>query len=290
MQTSFTNDIQRRFQESNIVMRLIYINIAVFILQLILTIVRLDFVNTWFMFPADPLQAGTHIWSLLSYQFMHADPMHLLFNMLWLYWFGEMFLHFFKASQLLSTYLLGGFIGGLLFFVLYNLIPSLRASEAVLLGASASVTAIGVAVATYRPDLPIRMFIIGEIKIKYVVGFMILLDFYNIQTGTNIGGNYSHVGGAFFGFFFGREMIKGRDITYAFSKLLEKIMWQYRRATHKGPMLRQPVNDRERDFNSNARKRSNQAEVDAILEKISKSGYASLSHEEKEILFRAGGK
>jgi membrane associated rhomboid family serine protease len=267
MQTSFTNDIQRRFQESNIVMRLIYINIAVFILQLILTIVRLDFVNTWFMFPADPLQAGTHIWSLLSYQFMHADPMHLLFNMLWLYWFGE-----------------------LLFFVLYNLIPSLRASEAVLLGASASVTAIGVAVATYRPDLPIRMFIIGEIKIKYVVGFMILLDFYNIQTGTNIGGNYSHVGGAFFGFFFGREMIKGRDITYAFSKLLEKIMWQYRRATHKGPMLRQPVNDRERDFNSNARKRSNQAEVDAILEKISKSGYASLSHEEKEILFRAGGK
>jgi hypothetical protein len=198
-----------------------------------------------------------------------------------------MFLHYFRPKHLLSVYLMGGFAGATLFMLAYNLVPALRMQPAWLLGASAGVTAISVAMAAYRPNLQINLLIFGPVKIKYLVLIMIALDFVNIQNGQNIGGHFSHIGGAVLGFLFGNQMLINNDITREFTKLIETIVSlfsQKKRALH----LHKPINDRDRDLIANAHRRANQAEIDRILDKISKSGYDSLTTDEKDKLFRAG--
>lgn len=282
------NDIKQKYKSGNIIIKLLFVNIAVFVLQFLLSVFGLSGIDSYFMVAAEPFNFITRPWSLLSYQFMHAGVMHILFNMLWLYWFGEMFLHFFNSKQLLSTYFLGGFAGAFLFFITYNIIPALQAETAVLLGASAAVTGIGVAVAVYRPDLKINMLLIGPVKLKYLVLVMIFIDFININNGQNVGGHFSHIGGAIFGFFYGREIKKGKDITAGFTRFMDWLWSSITRPKNKMKVVYgTPKSERQKDFNYNAEKKISQAEIDKILEKISKSGYDSLSTDEKDKLFRA---
>ncbi len=283
------DDLKRKYRSGNIIIKLIFVNVGIFLVQFLLSVFGLSSVNNYFMVPADPLLFLMRPWALLSYQFMHADLMHILFNMLWLYWFGEMFLRFFNQKQMLSVYLLGGFAGAALFFITYNLLPIPQAGAAVLLGASAAVTAIGVAVAVYRPDLKINLMLFGPVKLKYLVIIMIAIDFINIKTGQNVGGHFSHIGGAIFGFFFGQEIKKGRDITGSFTRFMDWLVGSFksRRKTKMKVVYGTPKNEREKDFNYNARKKVSQEEIDRILEKISRSGYDSLNSDEKDKLFRA---
>ena len=281
------DDIKRRFNEGSVVIRLIYINIAVFLVQFLFKLFSLGGLEYWFMMPADVFAFLGRPWTIISFQFMHADAMHILFNMLWLFWFGQMFLQYFRTKQLLNVYLLGGFSGALFFMLAYNLVPALRYQGAWLLGASAGITAIAAAVATFRPNIEINLLIIGRVKLKYLVLVMIVLDFINIENGQNVGGHYSHIGGAIFGFFFGSEMLKGHDITAWFGKMMDTVVSLFPKR-RKGPYLRKPINDRDRDLIFNGKQRANQAEIDRILDKISRSGYESLSKDEKDKLFRAG--
>lgn len=217
--------------------------------------------------------------------FTHKDFFHVLFNVLWLYWFGRIFLSYFSEKQLLSVYILGGLAGAFLYIVSYNIFPGLQpqVQDSYALGASASVMAIVIAVAFLVPDYKIYVMLIGPVKIIYValIAFVLssLVDF-----SINTGGKIAHIGGAAFGYYFTNRYNHAKDITMWFSQLLDKLFYLFKRdrkmkVTHKKPVT---------DYEYNKQKISQQKEVDRILDKISKQGYDSLSKEEKAFLFRMG--
>lgn len=153
-------------------------------------------------------------WSIFTYMFMHIDFMHILFNMMWLYWFGQLFLYFFSAKHLRGLYVLGGVFGAALYIIAFNLFPFFSAAveHSYMLGASASVLAIVVATAYRKPDYQVRMLFIGAVRLKYVALFMVLSDLLFISS-ENAGGHIAHLGGALAGWMFAASLTKGHDIT-----------------------------------------------------------------------------
>lgn len=284
----FVNELKHKFKTGNIIIKLLFINIAVFLLDVVFDLVGLGGIMEYLKVSSEPLSFIIRAWALVTFQFMHGGVMHILFNMLWLYWFGEMFLQYFSQKQLLATYLLGGFAGAGVFFILYNVVPSFRAGEAVLVGASASVSAIAVAIAAYRPDFKLNLMFLGPVKIKYLVAVMLIMDVISIKDGSNVGGHFSHFGGAALGLFFGLEMKKGNDVTKGFNMFLDWIFSYVKPRKNKLKVTYSAKkSSRVADYEYNANKKVSQAEIDVILEKISRSGYDSLSKDEREKLFRA---
>jgi len=287
------DEIKASFREGSALTKLIYINLAVFILiQLTLIFVRIfgiqGFVPTLISYLAVPTDGFTLItrpWTIVTYMFTHAGFFHILFNLLWLYWFGKIFLSYLTEKQLISVYVLGGLAGALLYIVSFNLFPGfgseVETSKAI--GASASVMAVVMAIAFIQPNYKIYVFFIGPVKILYValIGFALssLVDFT-----VNTGGKIAHIGGALLGYYFAVQFNKGKDISMGFSNFLNKLFNVFSgrkkmRVTHKKSS---------NDYEYNKQKAQSQKEVDRILDKISKKGYDSLSKEEKEILFKMG--
>lgn len=230
-------------------------------------------------------------WSLFSYMVLHDSIWHILFNMLWLYWFGKIFLQHLSERQLLTTYILGGLAGGLVYILAYNTFPVFEPAlpNAYALGASASVMAIVTAIAFYVPDYSINLFLIGRVRIVYLAIALFVFDFFMIPTG-NAGGHIAHIGGALFGFTW--VMLIYPAVRGKF-KLLNKsfgdrwkIFTQKNRNNANESYSGRPMTDDE----YNARKAENQKKIDDILEKISRGGYESLTKEEKELLFRSSRK
>lgn len=285
------DEIKASFKTGSVLTKLIYVNLAVFVLlQLSIILLRLfgshqDIytILSYLAVPADLHILASKPWTLLTYMFTHKDFLHILFNLLWLFWFGKIFLSYYSEKQLLSIYFLGGIAGGALYVLSYNIFPGLteHAMSSFAMGASASVMAIVFAIAFLVPDYKVYVVFLGPVKIIYIalVGFALssLVDF-----SINTGGKIAHIGGAAFGYYFTYKNNKGNDITIWFSNLYMKISSLFRprkkmKVTHK-----KPVND----FEYNKQKAGDQKEVDRILDKISKSGYDSLTTEEKEILFK----
>lgn len=287
------DEIKDSFKTGGSLTRIIYFNIAIFLLlQLIIIFSRL-FGNDQIIYSVlNYLAVPTHLdslltrpWTIFSYMFTHKDFFHVLFNVLWLYWFGRIFLSYFSERQLFSVYILGGLAGAFLYILSYNIFPGLQpqVNDSYALGASASVMAIVIAVAFLVPDYKIYVMLIGPVRIIYValIAFVLssLVDF-----SINTGGKIAHIGGAAFGYYFTYRYNHGKDISMWFSSLLDKFLSLFRRekkmkVTHKKPAS---------DFEYNKQKNNQQIEVDKILDKISKQGYDSLSKEEKEFLFRMG--
>jgi len=213
----------------------------------------------------------THFWTPITYMFMHAGPLHILFNMLWLYWFGQIFEEYLGKKRTLGLYLMGGLAGAALFLLCFNTIPLLANGSGALVGASASVMAISAAAATLLPDYTISLILIGPVKLKWLVLFFIIIDFLGI-VGPNAGGEIAHLGGAAIGFFYIKRLQKGHDWIANFSTIFKP-----------KPTLK--VVSKNSGGRSNELPR--QEEIDLILDKISQSGYDSLSKQEKEVLFRA---
>lgn len=212
-------------------------------------------------------------WTILTYMFVHRDFFHVLFNMLWLYWMGLIFMDFLNKRQLVFTYLSGGISGAILYLLAYNLIPVFinNAANSILLGASASVMAIVVATATLVPDYTIRLMLFGNVKLKYLALAYFFLDIISMN-GANPGGSIAHIGGAIMGFIFIKQLQNGNDLSKLFQRKAKlKVVKNTSSKSSKN------------DF-------SDQALIDSILDKISKSGYDSLSKEEKEQLFKASKK
>ena len=224
-------------------------------------------IQAYFAFPADLNSLPIKFYTVLTYQFFHADFFHVLFNMLWLYWIGQIFLEFLKPRQFHFVYLGGGILGALTFLLLFNTIPAFSGQQATLIGSSASVMAVLAATATLVPDYSIRLMFIGELKLKYLILAYVLLDVIS-SAGANAGGSIAHLGGALFGFIFIKLLQNGKDWS-AFFERKPKL----RVVKNKSPQ--------KSEF------KVNQKEVDMILDKISKSGYDQLSKEEKETLFKA---
>jgi len=231
---------------------------------------------------------------VFTYMFLHEGFLHILFNLLWLYWFGQVFIQELGLKKLLSTYLVGGMVGGLLFVLFYNIFPVFDPvkGSAIALGASASVMAVVVATAVYQPERRMHLILIGPVKIIYLALAMFILTSL-VDFSVNTGGKIAHIGGAITGAVFAYYYRQGKDITKGFDRTMDKIAtWftpgkdrmkvTYRRTTEQKP----PADD----IRYNQQKIEEQKQIDQILEKISKAGYDSLSSKEKELLFRMSNK
>jgi membrane associated rhomboid family serine protease len=226
-------------------------------------------------------------WSIVTYMFLHVDFFHILFNMLWLFWFGKIFLDYLSGRQLLWVYILGGLSGGLLYIVAYNIFPVFEVSiyRAYALGASASIMAIVAAIATLMPDYSMYLLFIGKIKLKHIAIFTIVIDFLLIKS-DNPGGHIAHIGGMVWGLMYTLLYLKPQNkggFLGSLSQQLHHLFSIKHKPKFKVYHNERPLSDDEYNIN----KKYQQEKIDKILEKISKSGYSSLTKEEKDLLFRS---
>lgn len=277
-------------KKDNGLIKIIIINIIVFVsvsfIQVILTISGLSSFFTLLinklMLPASLSTFILQPWSIVSYFFLHMNFMHILWNMLFLYWFGKIITDNIGNNALISLYVLGGIIGGLLYMATYNIIPYYgeRVSESLMLGASAGVFSVVVGSATLMPNYTFYLLLIGPVRIKYIALFYVLLSFFDVA-GSNAGGEIAHLGGAFIGYIFIKQLQNGVNIGEGIINLINLFNKKKRKKESK------------KDVSQDLRKGSmepSQDEVDKILDKISDSGYSSLTKKEKERLFNASKK
>ena len=290
---SILNNLKQEFKQGTILNKLIYINVGLFLLFSIFGVFsfmfQFDFqpiLNKLYL-PAEKSKLLSQPWTCITYMFLHNSFLHLLFNMIWLHFSGKIFLQYLNPKQLLSTYILGGISGGLLFIIAYNYIPALTiyTQNAHALGASASVLAIVAAIATYSPNYSVRFPFIGIIKLKHIAIFSVILDFISIPKG-NAGGHIAHLGGALFGYFYIKQLQKGNDYSIGFTKLMNSLTALFKPKSKFKTVHKRPKTDQQ----FNTEKSEKQKAVDLVLEKISKSGYESLSKNEKATLFSASKK
>lgn len=286
------DDLKANFKQGNVLIRLIYINIGVFVL---LNLVNLffylfaksslnDVFNALFAFPSNFLLFAIKPWTIITYMFVHADIWHILFNLLWLYWFGQIFLQYLTQKQLVGVYFLGGIAGALLYAVAYNFFPAFHLERfgSTLVGASAAIMAVVFAVSTLAPNFKINLLLFGAVKLKYIAIVTIVIDAISVQY-SNAGGHLAHLGGALFGYIFAVNYSKGRDLTKGFSALIDWFTMLFKPRKRMKVTYKRPVDD----YEYNRTKVEQQKEVDRILDKIAKGGYQSLSREEKDFLFKS---
>lgn len=274
-------------------MQLIYINGGIFLAMMVLQVLfylsgsidTYKLLSYYLTIPASPKLLLYRPWTVVTHMFVHDGFLHILFNMMWLYFGGSLFLTFHDSKKLLSTYLLGGFVGALFFILSMNLFPifSSSAPYAVAEGASAAVLAIVVAVATTAPNYVVRLVLIGPVKLKYIAIISVLIDVLMIPKG-NAGGHFGHLGGAFFGFIYASQLKNGKDLTVDF---LRPIFWIRNKLKLRNRPIKVVHSKPKSRYQHQEEKANKQEQVDAILDKIKRSGYDSLSKKEKEILFRA---
>jgi len=294
-------DIGGFFKSKAVLPRLILINVAIWlgigIMRVFSFLLEVpdssltNFIVDYLALPAKPESLLARPWTLFTYMFLHIDFFHLLFNMLWLFWFGRIFLEFLKSRQLLLIYLLGGLSGGILYVLFYNIFPVFEKSMelSVALGASASVMAIVTAISLYVPGYSVQLLFLGRIRIFYIALFLFILDFFMIRS-TNAGGHIAHIGGALFGLSYIFARRKGMNFGGLWNyneikRWLNKLRYRKLRVNYSSPRSTggRPMSD----YEYNEKKAERQRKIDDILDKISKSGYESLSTEEKDFLFKS---
>lgn len=228
--------------------------------------------------------------------FVHYDFWHILFNMLWFYWFGIIFTQFFTQKQLFALYIYGGLGGAVLYILSYNIFPyfSQMVNGAYMIGASASVIAIVVATAMRAPNYKVGLIFFGEVALKWVAIITIGIDIFTMSS-ANAGGHIAHLGGILVGFLFAKMFVGGKDITAPFNKAVDRVVMLFHRR-HSNPFKvkgRKKSNMPKYDAKSSAKDSMSESDMeimDRILEKIKKSGYASLSQDEKKRLFDVSNK
>ena len=211
-------EFKRQFRKGSNLTKLIYINLAVFVLvklfgvfAFLMQVNPWDFIH-WFALPADVSKLLHKPWTIISYMFLHEGFLHILFNLLWLYFGGQIFIQYLNSKQLVSTYVLGGIFGGLSYILAFNLFPAFQQnlSQSMAIGASASVLALITAIATYVPNYSVHLTFLGRVKLKHIAIFSILLDIISIPKG-NAGGHIAHLGGALYGFLYVQQLKSGKD-------------------------------------------------------------------------------
>ena len=273
--------ILSRLMQINVVIWLICRFISVF--TWLFNISDISFVTKLFAVPSDISVLAEKPWTVFTYMFLQEAFWHLFFNMLMLYYGGKIFLQYFSQKQLLLTYIFGGLVGALFFVLAFNAFPVFEnmKGQAVALGSSASVLSILIAAATYRPDYTLNLFLLGQVKMKWVAIVFVVMDFLSITKG-NSGGHIAHLGGALWGFLYAFMLRNDFDIYKIFKKKAKiRVKTVNSENYHKRPKT---------DEQYNAERAQEQEEIDRILEKIAKNGYSSLSDKDKEFLFRQSKK
>lgn len=301
------NELYRRFCDENIVGKFIYANVAIYLVFVVLGVLAtlMNVVSpiveivSWLQLPAAPEKLLFQPWSIFTYMFLHGSFAHILWNMFALYVFGRIFLTFYSTQHFIGVYLLGGVVGGLFFVLAYNIFPYFEGvtDSSYLVGASAAVLAIITAAAVRSPNYMVNLFLFGPVKLMTLAIITVVVSFLLLSS-ENAGGNFAHLGGAFAGWFFAVMLDQGRDLT-SFSRVIinaynwsrDKIKSLFKKHA-KGPRAdkTQKSAKHSSDYEYNARKKERNDNIDIILEKIKKSGYSSLTEDEKRTLFDASGK
>ena len=286
-----TGNLKYQYARLSVAEKLIAINILVFVVDGLVPFLLgqdKDIIVDWFQLPKDFFDFLSQPWALISYSFFHGGLSHIFWNMLVLYFVGRIFLNLFDGKRFLNVYFLGVILGGLFFMVSYNIFPAFFEVNAALIGASAGVRAVLIFICAYIPNQEVRL-VFFNIKLWYIGAFVVLMDLIQIPYGINAGGQLAHLGGALLGYVYARQLFQGRDIGEGFSKLMDGVINLFKKNEKKAPLKTVYRNKQSaKKSTPDYKKETHQRKVDAILDKISKSGYESLSKEEKDFLFKAG--
>lgn len=306
---SILDDFKIAFKTGNVINQLIVINVVVFlflgVLNVLLTLSgQSALYNEVLYFFTLPSNLGSLIykpWTIFTYFFTHEGVFHILWNMLFMYWFGRIITEYLGQYKLLGLYVWGGLGGGLLYLLAYNALPYFEsvAQVSTLLGASGAVTAIVVGAATFQPNYQVNLILIGLVKLKYIAAFMVVTSFLQ-SAGSNAGGEIAHLGGALVGYFSMTQLKKGNDWS---KPVIQFVLWvkslfkpqpkikvsykKEQKTASKSKRASTARASRASKSKATASTTTSQEEIDAILDKISEKGYDALSKTEKQKLFNA---
>ncbi|WP_333695943.1 rhomboid family intramembrane serine protease [Flavobacterium sp.] len=287
---SIFEELKQQYRMGGVTEKLIYLNVLLFaipyVLQGVLSLFQIPFPFLNFIsLSSNSADLLWKPWSLLTYAFFHAGFFHILFNLIVFHFSSRLFLTFFTQKQLLSMYLTGALFSGFIYLISYLIFPALVNQNAQLVGASGAVMAVLFAVTTYAPHMQIRLLLIGTVKLWHIALFYLVVDLISLSF-DNVGGHIAHLGGALFGYLYSSQLKNGIDITKPFSTFMDGVIHLFKgrkskpfKKVHKNQVTVKPkpvVKDK------------TQQQIDEILDKISKSGYDSLTQDEKEFLFKVG--
>ena len=288
------DDLKLQYRMGGVAKKLIYWNVGLFAVPYIVFGLlkwwglAIDFLS-YVSLSSDPGDLLWKPWSIISYAFFHSNIFHILFNMLVLNFCSSLFTTYFTQKQLLNLYFVGGIFAGIIYIICYFIFPALQHLNSSLIGASGAIMAILFAVATFSPFSQVRLFLIGTVKLWHIALVLVIVDLIQLPL-ENTGGHLAHLGGAAFGYLYINQIQKGNDITAWFSKIVDGLINVFRRKSstpfkkvHKN--YKAPIPKTESKIIT---KDKTQQRIDDILDKISRSGYDSLSTDEKEFLFKAG--
>jgi membrane associated rhomboid family serine protease len=288
------DDLKLQYRIGGSAQKLIYWNVALFAIPYIvfgllaLFGVHIDFLK-YVSLSSNPADLLWKPWSIITYAFFHSGFLHLLFNMLVLNFSSRLFLTYFTQKQFLNLYFTATIFAGIIYIVSYYLFPALANLNVQLIGASGAIMGILFAAATYSPMMEVRLMLIGNVKLWHIAFFLIVIDLVQLPL-ENTGGHLAHLGGALFGYIYIKQLQRGNDIGAWFSKMMDAL------ANLFGRKSGVPFKKVHRNFSPKPEKKASrivtkdktQQQIDEILDKISQSGYDSLTREEKEFLFKAG--
>jgi membrane associated rhomboid family serine protease len=290
---SILDDLKLQFKIGDVITKLIFWNVILFIIPasvfgiLSLFNLKIDYLN-YFSLSTNPFDLLVKPWSLISYAFFHSGILHLLFNMMMLHFSGRLFLTFFTQKQLVSLFFVSALFSGILYILSYMFFPALTHQSTTMVGASAAVMAILFATVSYAPLLQIRLLFFGSVKLWHLALLFVVLDLIQLPL-NNTGGHLAHLSGALFGYLYVWQIKKGTDVCGWFTAILDFFATQF------GRKKRTPFKKVHRTYQTPSQKPSKiitkdkqQQQIDEILDKISLSGYDSLTAEEKDFLFKAG--
>lgn len=291
------DDMRTGYRQSSMLMKIVWINIGVFVALRLIAIAGVfsgnpSLINTiaqWVELPSSPTVLLTRPWTIISYMFAQYDLLHIVFNMLWLYWFGTMFRMVGTSRQLLVLYLYGGIAGAVLFLAGYNALPVFSHTGGSLIGSSASVIAIVTAVAILMPDFKMHLFLIGAVAVKWIAIATIVLVLIGV-TGSNAGGEIAHIGGILMGALFATRLKKGQDITAPVSRVIDRACVPNMRPRNQKANTGSTNRSANTEPATGGLTAEERRELDAILDKIKKSGYSALTPAERDRLFNVSRK
>ena len=287
---TFKEQLNIRIQQLNSAEKLILINVVCFVLPMLIKTVLFLFnisstnFTNWFELSASWIDLPTKPWSIITYSFLHSGFFHLFWNMYLLFFSSKLFLNLFPSNTFFNVYFLGVVVGGITFILSYTFFPVFQNSSPVMIGASAGVMAVFIFMSTYSPDLEIRL-ILFNVKLRYLGIAFLLLDIVQIPYG-NAGGHLAHLGGAILGFYYVKQLKNGKDIGKPFKNFIDKIINIFRRKPKMRTVYKREKSQKINKKVSDAGEK--QKRIDRILDKISISGYESLTQAEKDFLFKVG--
>jgi len=297
---SVSRDIKSQFTYGNVINQLIIVNVALFLLVNLFRLTLLfrgyheEALTMKFHesmrvleMPLDVNELIYKPWTVITHMFMHIQIGHIFWNMLILFFFGKIFQDFTGSKRVLAIYVYGALLGAALQIVFTNLVPAFQSSlHMPMLGASAGVMSLVIASAVLVPDYAVNLLLLGPVRLKYIAMFYVVVDFIGISYFDNTA-HFAHLGGALFGFFFVIQLRKGRDLSKGFNKVISFLKNPFRRKNKMKVAYSGGSKRSVSDEKLNESKIIRQKKVDEILDKISKSGYESLTKEEKDFLFKA---